>query len=270
MHDIHVVDGDSAAGSLRRALWNHSIAGEVFRLNDELSLGPLGSSDARLAFLRTIFLPPPHEAGETFTLDEGDCVFERWRELQVRSQVPVRILLWITDSASDHVLLRMACHFLKDTRAALWQVHVPADKDGYEAVAAHPPEALATFAPGARPVPATSVAALAQEYLQIAARPEPIRHCDAEGTLHYLPIDWHDALVLDSCPTTWTRADLVVGTAMGRCEPRHAQGDAFFASRLRALIDAGQVESRMPLPAGWWDWRAEVRRRRADQRLQNR
>jgi hypothetical protein len=260
MHDIHVVDGDSAAGSLRWALWNHRIAGEVFRINDDLSLGPLGSADARLAFLRTLHLPPPHDPDETCTLDEGDLGFERWRELQVRSQVPVRILLWVTHSASDHVLLRMASHFLKDTRAALWQVHVPADKDGFEAVAAHGPDALASFAPEAQPIPAAAVGELAQAYQQIAARPELLRLCDAEGTLRYLPIDWYDPLVLECCPTAWTPANRVVGLTMARCEPRHVQGDYFFAARLRALIQAGHVETLAPLPVGWWNWRTEVRR----------
>ncbi len=261
MQDIHVVDGHSAAGSLKVALAAGRMRGEVFILNDVLCIGPLGSSAERLDFLRTVFLPPPHTQDEEFTIDESDCVFTRWRELQRRCQVPGRVMLWISAGASDHVLLRMACHFLQGTRATLWQIPVPTFEGGYEAVACHPPDALAAFAPAAEPLPRATVAALAAEYLAIAARPEPIRQRDADGTLHFRPIDCHDALLLACCPSVWTRASRVVGEAMGRCEPRHVIGDFFFAARLRALIQAGRVERRSPLPQGWWDWSIDVRQR---------
>lgn len=169
-------------------------------------------------------------------------------------------MLWNSGNASDHVLLRMVCHVLQGTRATLWQIRVPAFEGGYEAVAAHPPEALAGFAPDAAPLPHETVAQLAADYLTIAARPEPLRQCDRDGTLRYRPIDWHDPLVLACCPPVWTPANRVVGLAMSRCDPRQVMGDYFFAARLRALIQAGRVATRTPLPEGWWDWRIAVRR----------
>ncbi len=260
MQDIHIADGYSAAGSLRYAIAMGKMRGEVFVLNDDLSIGPLQNPAERLVFLRTIILPPPPVEGETFEIDESDCVFSRWEALRLRCRVPGRIMLWISGSAADHVLLRMACHFLQGTRATLWYVPVPTFEGGYEAVAAHPPQALARFAPGARPLDAARVGILARAYTQIVAHPEPVRQCDANGVLHYRDIDCHDALLLDGCPPGWTRANRVIGTAMGRCEPRHVLCDSFFGARLRALIRAGRLESRTPLPDGWWDWRIEVRR----------
>lgn len=259
MQDIHIADGDSAAGSMRYAIALGKMRGEVFALNDDLSIGSLKNAAERLAFLRTMILPPAPMEEETFDIDESDGVFARWEALRLRCRVPGRVMLWISGSAADHVLLRMACYFLQSTRATLWCVPVPTFDGGYEAVAAHPPEALARFSPGARPLSATTVGILAHAYMQIAARPEPVRQCDANGVLHYRDIDCHDALLLDGFPPDWTPAYRVIGSAMGRCEPRHALGDFFFAARLRALIRAGQVESRTPLPEGWWDWRIEVR-----------
>ena len=43
MLHIHVVDGDSAEGSLRCAVRQHGVRGEVANLRDMLSLGPLDS-----------------------------------------------------------------------------------------------------------------------------------------------------------------------------------------------------------------------------------
>ncbi|WP_282296315.1 DUF3658 domain-containing protein [Stenotrophomonas sp. PS02289] len=262
MRDLHIAAGDSAAGSLRVAIATGRMPGEVFSINDDLAIGPLSSAAGRIAFLRTLILPPPHVDAEEDSSDEDedDDVFARWEALRIRCQVPGRVMLWISGSASDQVLLRMACHALQTTRATLWRVPVPAFEGGHEAVAAHPVDALVRFAPGARPLSADTVATLADEFAQIAARPELLRQCDANGALRYRAIDCHDPMLLDCCPRHWVPANRVIGNAMERCEPRNAMGDTFFAARLRALIDAGRVETRTPLQGRSWSWAVQVRR----------
>ncbi len=276
MQDLHIVDGDSAAACIRHALVIGQMSGEVFALNDWLSVGPLGSAAERNAFLSTLCLPPPSAAGEFDDLEPSDDVFARWDALKVRFQIPGRAILWISGNASDHVLLRMACHMLQSTHASLWQVSVPAFGDWFESVAAHPPEALARLAPSVHPLSVSTVAALAREFIAIAAHPEPVRHLDTDGTLRYRSIDLHDAMLLTCCPYQWTPANYVAGNAMSRCERRNGLSDHFFAARLRALINIGQVEARTPLLDAVWDWRINVRRAggtdllEATQRLRNR
>ncbi|WP_312316981.1 DUF3658 domain-containing protein [Stenotrophomonas sp.] len=260
MRDLHIAAGDSAAGSLRHAIAIGRMQGEVFSINDDLSIGPLSSAAGRIAFLRTLILPPPHVDAEEHSSGMDDDVFARWEALRIRCQSPGRVMLWISGSASDHVLLRMACHALQTTRATLWRVPVPAFEDGHEAVAALPVDALVRFASGARPLSADTVATLADEFAQIAARPELLRQCDANGALRYRAIDCHDAMLLDCCLRHWVPANRVIGDAMARCEPRNAMGDYFFAARLRALIDAGRVETRTPLQGRSWSWAVQVRR----------
>ena len=260
MWDLHVADGDSAGSALRYAIITGKLRGEVFTLNDALAIGPLSSSAERLAFQRSMIVLPPHAEDEIFSFDENYDVFARWNALKMRCQIPGRVLLWISGSASDHVLLRMACHVLQGTRVTLWYVPVPAFDDGFEAVAAHSPDALARFAPGAQPLSARTIATLAREFADIAAHPEPVRYLEADGRLRYFPIDLYDARLLECCPARWTPANRVVGDTMVRCDRRNGLGDYFFAARLRTLIDAGQVQCRThPLPA-WWDWRTKVRR----------
>lgn len=259
MQDIHVVDGDSAQGGLRYAVQRYGLRGDVFALNDWLSLGPLDNPRARIDFMRTTYLPPVGFLDPDFIV-ETDTVFARWSDLQARCQIPSRVIIWTSGSGSDHVLLRMACHFLQNTGAMVWQVVVPPDERGYEAVGAHNADALARFAQAMAPLPRERVSALAQEFAVIASHPEPLRECDANGVLHYRPLDWHDALVLRSCPRHWTRVGWVVGQSMGACDPRNAMSDMFFATRVRALIDAGKMESRTPMPYLFWIWNLEVRR----------
>jgi len=261
MRNIHVVDGDSAEGSLRYAVQHHGIRGEVFNLRDMLSLGPLDSAPHRLAFLRRLFQPTPGFIDDRLD-DITDTSIARWHALRDRCRVPTRIILWTSRSAADHVLLRMGCSYLQDSRAALWQVVVPALADGWEAVAVHPPKALARFAMTATALPDTTVARLACEYAAIAAHPEPLREIDSGGTLQYRPIDWHDRTLLECCPRHWTDAVRVVALAMGRRNPRNGLPDIFFVARIWALIEAGRIEYRSasPVRTSWW----QLQLRRAD------
>jgi hypothetical protein len=231
----------------------------VFKLQDTLSLGPLDSVSNRISFLRTMFLPPVGFIDPDVE-DSSYNVFARWGELRARCQVPTRVFLWISGSGADHVLLRMACHYLQGSRAALWKVVVPPTCGGWEAVAVHTPEALARFSTSAFPLPVQTVKRMAEEYLEIVTHPEPIREVDAHGTLRYRPIDWHDAMLLACCPRHWTRAARVVGEAMGRCDPRNSLPDLFFVTRMAALVESGMMESRTPLPMIFWSWYIDIRR----------
>lgn len=259
MQHIHVVDGDSSEGSLRYAVQEYGVRGEVFNLRDILSIGPLDSGPHRQYFLRALLLPSAADiepdADETI-----HTAFERWAALRARCQVPTRVILWTSSSGADHVLLRMACRFLQDTAAALWQVLVPPFADGSEAVAMHPPRALARFAGMAAPLSRGAVEQLAREYLEIATHPEPLREIDDQGILRYRAIDFHDGMLLDCCPTHWTRAARVVGDAMGRRDLRNRLPDIFFAARLDALVQTGRIEARGMLPVACWMRHVDIRR----------
>lgn len=207
---------------------------------DALNLGPLSDGRERVAFWRSLLAPgysdePPSEA--------WDDAFAPWRELRrsVAAEKPQRLLIWVSESGADYVLLRMACHWLTGEDVALWRVSVPPN-DGFHAVAVHPPEALVTFAPKAVAIPQREVAARAEEYRCIAARPELLRECDAQGRLLFRSITAHDDFILSCCPNEWTPAARAVGEAMGRSDPRNSLDDMFVASRLQHLIAAGLVD----------------------------
>lgn len=258
MTDLHLVASPSAAGSLRLAVRTLGLPGQVFCIMDALNLGPLSDGRERVAFWRSLLAPgysdePPSEG--------WDDAFAPWRELRrtIAAERPQRLLIWVGESGADYVFLRMACHWLEGEDIALLRVSVPPN-GGLHAVAVHPPEALVTFAPGAITIPQVELAAMVEEYGRIAARPELLRECDAQGRLLFKSITAHDDFILSCCPYEWMLAARVVGEAMGRSDPRNALDDMFVASRLQHLIAAGLVDAEGPrrMLRDYW-----VRRRQA-------
>lgn len=249
MSDLHLVASLSAAGSLRVATQGLGLTGDIFCVADDLSFGPLSDGRDRANVWRTLAADDASEPEvgqrhfDEYGFSAADA-FAPWRHLQKRlsHDPPNRVLIWVSESGADYVMLRMACHWLESSNASLWQVKVP-PRQGHHSVAVHPPEALVTFARTAIPIAALEAKALADAFEDIASRPEPLRETDAQGRLLFKPISAHDALVLECCPPEWTLAARVVGEAMGRCDPRNSLGDAFFASRLRHLIEMGVIEA---------------------------
>lgn len=244
MTDIHLVASDSAAGSLRVAIGELGLPGKVFNIMDALNLGPLSDGRERVAFWRSLAAPG---YSDELPFQGWDDAFAPWRELRrsVAVEKPQRLLIWVSESGADYVLLRMACHWLAAEDAALWRVPVPPEGE-FHAVAVHPPEALATFAPRAVAIGRAEVAAMAEEYVRVAARPELLRECDAQGRLLFKSITAHDDFILSCCPAEWTPAARVVGQAMGQSDPRNAFGDMFVASRLQHLIATGLMDADGP------------------------
>jgi hypothetical protein len=135
MNDLHLVASVSAAGSLRIATQGSGLSGDTFCIMDDLSLGPLSDGCERADFWRKLSAIDASVAVRQISQPSFDeygfnttDAFAPWRHLQQRlSQYqPSRVLIWVSESGADYVMLRMACHWLVSTNASLWQVKVPA------------------------------------------------------------------------------------------------------------------------------------------------
>lgn len=243
MTDLHLVVSNSAAGSLRAAIREFGLPGKVFCIMDALELGPLSDGRARAAFWRSLMVL---DDSDELPCQDRDDAFAPWRDLRecVTAEKPQRLLIWVSESGGDYVLLRMACHWLAAQDVALWRVPVSPQGE-LHSVAVHPPKTLAKFAPKAVVISPAEVTAMAEEYPRIAAMPELLRECDAQGHLVFKPITAHDDFILSRCPHEWTLAALIVGDVMGGSDPRNPLGHIFVASRLRHLVAAGLVEADM-------------------------
>ncbi len=213
---------------------------QVFCAMDDYSLGPLGDERMRDAFWRDIGRGYDDEYRES----ASNC-FVPWRELQsVLAREPgCPVHVWHSASGAEYVFLRMACHRLAEAGHPLFAVGVPAHgTEGLHSTAVWPPERLKEFVANAEAISTAQRQAWAQEFTDIAARPEMLRECDGAGHLHFRDMDVHDDLLLACCPYQWQTASTVVGAAMARSDPRNMLGDFFLNSRVQYLIDAGILD----------------------------
>lgn len=232
--EFHLVSFDSTANALRIAFPD----ARVFCAADDYSVGPLDDGTARGAFWRDMGRGYSEECLEGVP----DC-FAPWLEMKstLAGADSSRIFVWHSGSGSEQVFLRMACHWLAGLHHALLTVRVPA-RDGVHATAAWPPGQLREFVAHAQPLSPLQREGYAREFAAIVAQPWMLRECDENDRLHCRPMNVHDDLLLACCSPEWQSAVVVVGEAMGRVDPRNAQGDAFWSSRLQYLADAGEIE----------------------------
>jgi hypothetical protein len=245
--DFHLVHSHSGAGALEAAIDAGKLSGKVFCTGFSPGLGPLDDGRRCAAFLRE--MAGGYTAEDLLEFRElgldPDDAFAPLQELQrqLAQERPERLLIWSTVSGADYVLLRMACHWFGGSDAALAQVPVPTHpENGRNSTGAYHPEQLASCMPHTLMLSTLAVERLAQEFRTIAARPEPLRECNAKGELRFRSISTHDKLLLTACTTRWRSAARVIGDAMYRSDRLNDMWDGFLCSRLLYLIATQQVQ----------------------------
>ena len=234
---LHLVLGDSAAGSLKVACMSHGLPGNVIGIRDDLSHGPLDDGPERLNYMRAFY-------GE-----DGDWMsgmtdaFDSWREVieSIGHDKPEAIVIWRGENVSELTFLAMACSQLRKVSAPLFQVIVT-DEEGLPYVAIRMPEQLVALYPARIPLTNSDRSDLGKEFERIRRKTGLLRRWD-NGEIIGIPSDQYDRLLEESCSTDWTLAAPVVGAAMARCDKNNMMSDLFFFSRLRLLIDAGRIEA---------------------------
>lgn len=245
MKDIHVVANFSTAGSLRWAIRQHLLTGEVICPMDAPEIGPFNDGVARSKFWINLGYPGITST-EIYQLEKHD-IFEPWKLLRKRlsQSLETRLVVWIGGCGSDYVFLRMACWWMEGIAVSLVQVKVP-PVNGEYSTAVNPPDILASMIVNAVETGETERHQLAAEYEEIAERPELLRECDENGKLLFHDLSIHDDLLIACCKYEWQNAARVVGEAMGRSNGRNPLGDMFLASRLEHLINNNKILANGP------------------------
>ncbi|MFZ9408416.1 MAG: DUF3658 domain-containing protein [Burkholderiaceae bacterium] len=235
-HPLHLVAGDSAAGSLRAACTTWGLPGTVIGFSDDLTQGPLGDLDARVRYMQALL------KGYGEFADEPDVPFKAWRSIQahLEQEQADAIIVWMGINVTDAVLIRMVCDGLAACPVPLWRITVPEVRER-PYVAMHEPEHLARMMSMREPVSDHERTALAKDYLRIRDSNAFVRRLE-QGQLIDVPVDFYDPLLIAACGSDWQAAARVVGHAMSHCDGPNLMGDGFFTMRLHALIDAGHIE----------------------------
>lgn len=236
---IHLVSSPSAAGTLKYAIASGMLEGQVFCSMDSPEMGPLDDGVSRLAFWQN--LGYREQLPETDIVPDRD-IFDCWKILRdsLAGATEKKLLLWLGETGSDYVFLRMACFFLQGLPNTLYQIKLRPFNGEY-AAPAMPADVLISQFNQQQLITEVHRGKLIEEYQQLVKDPATIRFLKKDGTLAFLQEDAFDHLLLSACTDQWLLAARVVGEAMGHADPRNPLGDAFLASRLEWLIVNGKI-----------------------------
>ena len=157
---------------------------------------------------------------------------------------PDAFIVWAGDNVADATFFAMACDRLAGRREPLWRVQAP-EVERRPYVALHSPEQLAQLYAAAVLLSDGERQRLAQDFARIRDSTGLVRRLESAGVVG-VPVEHYDPWLLAGCGPDWQPAARVVGRAMGRCDGHNLMGDAFFATRLNALIEAGRLEASGP------------------------
>ncbi|MFM1987260.1 MAG: hypothetical protein RJA99_217 [Pseudomonadota bacterium] len=240
MDPLHLTLGDHAARLLEVATRRHGLPGDVRAIPDDLSHGPLDDGIARLEWMRRCY------QGCFAWSPPVDDAFEPWRTAAASLQVrPRPLVLWGGATAAEAVFVAMACARLGALGVPLRRVQPPSDGPRVAIGAFDAAELAASFSHAATELDAAACAAQAALFRALCADPSP-RRVLRDGVPVGAPAEVFDDVLLDAGDETWQSAAKVVGTAMGRCDPRQSISDVWLGWRLQAAIDAGRLEADGP------------------------
>jgi len=265
---VHIVIGDSFAGSMRRALTELGMA-ETHKLvviTDNYAIGPIANLDA----------PDGRKARcEWFQLNFTDAVeltFEEVEEEYLQTQTKLklvpeqaRIIVWTSRSVREQAGMRYAMHLLRhlpnpihicDACAICEELYNRPDaRIEYLRSGEIPPsklqQALARVDGAARPLAAADIAQLAEEWQAISKQGGFLRIW-RNGAIEEVPVDYFDSYLLKtldelSPPSKsgtyeFIKSARLIGQALGNCE--QDMDHSFFEYRVRELIYQGVLEIR--------------------------
>jgi hypothetical protein len=225
---LHIALGDSAGDELKEACRRHSLPGSVIAISDDLSNGPLNDGRERAAYWREVF--GQHD-------DIPDDVFDGWRSVLV--QTPPTVVVWSTESVSDMTFLRMACWWLREFVGAVESINVT-QQSGQCGLGMHDSAELARAFTMRRPLSAEERRGLSDEFVALSEAAGGLR-VYREGQIASLPSNYLDEYILSFVGAEWQRPALAIAGAMTGSDDHDRIGDAFFAWRIRQLVQAGRL-----------------------------
>ncbi|CAM4315341.1 DUF1835 domain-containing protein [Paenibacillus tarimensis] len=265
---VHVVVGDSFAGSMKVALKQQgwSAAHKVITIRENYAIGPLGNLDSPEG-RRTRsewFQDNITEAFGTYISSEE----EYQGLLDKLEQIPdqAEVIIWTSRSVREQIGMRHAMHLLRGKRSLIRMCdateiceelfnrpHASIEYRNSGEISADGLREALERVNAVRQLSAADIKRLAEEWLEISEQGGILRIW-TDGTVQEVPADYYDSYILDKLddlrPASdhrFLKAPRLIGEAMGYCE--QDIGDSYFEYRLREMIYEGVLQIK-GVPAG--------------------
>lgn len=257
---VHIVCGDSFAGSLKLALRKLGLESEhkIIVLRERYAIGPLWRlHEPEGQALRSEWLRD-HINDEGDDQDASDRADQVKRHLALIPQ-DASIILWSSGNAYEQIGMRHAAYLTKDMPQSCYIMQAAEtcyelfDRPDLIIRYSHsgeiPDDKLAeVWRTGERkPLDAPVRSALALEWLELAGSEEVLRIWE-QGRIQSVSAEYYDDYIMstieqlhgDRGNRDFIKAARVIGQALGYCE--QYVGDSFLEYRLRELIYKGKLQ----------------------------
>jgi hypothetical protein len=238
---LHIAPGDSAAGSLRRAVHASGRTDNVIGFLDDLSCGPIASED-----------PSIRSAWWASVQDwrGGSDIALFWKRI---TSTPDRLILWFSrHSAQEHAFFLALADRLGDRPYDIIDVtgrQLPVTRPGgapglsapKRAVSLIHEDELASLLGTQRMATIQERDDAARCWRKLKAEDAPFRIVTETG-LASAPVETFDDLLLEQATKNWRRVSWLIGDTMGHDnEPYIQTGDVMLHTRVVALVAEGKL-----------------------------
>ena len=242
MKTLHVAPGDSAGGSLLRAIRDAGRDDEVLPFRDDLSCGPIDKDEpsARAAWWSQFY--------------EGSDIEVALRDFWARvATADDRLIVWFGRHSSRELAFFLAWvdrlgerpYQIIDVTGQRLPFRV---RDGsttlsqpVQAVSIVPADALILLLGQERPITARDRDESRQRWQRLRSENAPFRIVTESGLVS-TSVDHFDPLLLAQSTEQWQSVARIVGNTMGyNSDPYFQVGDLMLRSRVVALVDEGRL-----------------------------
>jgi hypothetical protein len=250
MSTIHLTNGDVAAESLRTALRETGRDDRVQALRDDLAVGPLRGIDDDPQVRATFWDRVSADTKRDFVREFR----EQAAALEAIARGEANLVVWHGESASDQLMLRRVCYYLRNNPQRLNEVRLSirdltdtgawahSRKDRATSVGMFAPAVLQARLPDAAPISVLRISRLALEWQEAKhANGETRRWRDntfTSGSFADL-----DALILEHATADWQPASRVAAEVM-TAELGFLVSDSIVRWRFRELAATRRIKLR--------------------------
>lgn len=238
MKKLHIVNGKSAAGSLKQVFKDDNL-NEVYCFEDFLSIGPLFKIDTNIGqdARRLYFSELIQKTNSDYPTEK---VTNNISDLEKFDFTPYKkITIWHGNNAPEYLLKLLCCKFIENKK--LYKVNVSKEKIGIRtpiAVGECTLETLRELVNSSSKISKEKQKEHVKEWDEIALSESKLR-IKNNDKIEAVSDDYFDDLIISKCTDDYLHAFRIIGQAMG--ETDHVIGDNFITYRLMHLIDKKKI-----------------------------
>jgi len=248
---VHIVFGDSAAGTLKYFFQNNEnqFKGEVINFREDYSIGPIYEMDTkkgidrRIEWFKNIFKEISED--DCFNYIEEDFIdtYQSINNIHEHS----KIIIWYGENTGDQVGIRYLVDLLRNRE--VYEVNVSESDIGEYRGREYKPRAFGECCPEEinhlilklKEIEKEKCNCFVEEWNILKKTKENLRIFKCNKILG-VDESYYDEAILSNCTFNFRKAARVIGATMGKLD--QLVGDTYIDYRVRELVNSGKIEFR--------------------------